>query len=136
MRVSSIRSSIVLARVGFGDHPFRHSVDDIGVVLVGQRLGEHGKGADGRLQFMTDVGDEVGAHGIARLRSLTSSIVATAEPRGALRRSRRRRLSGPLARAARGERRPARASRNAACTASSMTKPVCVPATALALALR
>ena len=37
---------------------------DLGVVLVDERLGEHGQRTDRRLQLVADVGDEVGAHGV------------------------------------------------------------------------
>ena len=46
------------------DHALGDAVHDAEVVLVGQRLGEHGQRPDGRLQLVADVGDEVGAHGV------------------------------------------------------------------------
>ncbi len=65
MRDSSIRSSIVLA-TRWASATIRSDTrrDDLDVVLVGQRLGEHREGADRRLQLVADVGDEVGAHRI------------------------------------------------------------------------
>ena len=65
MRDSSSRSSIVRGdAVRLVDHPLGDAVDDVEVVLVGERLGEHGERADRRLQLVADVGDEVGAHGV------------------------------------------------------------------------
>ena len=65
IRDSSSRSSIVRDdAVRLVDHPVGDAVDDAEVVLVGQRLGEHGQRADRRLQLVADVGDEVGAHGV------------------------------------------------------------------------
>ena len=66
IRDSSSRSSMVRAstlRPRPRSSP-RQSRDHLGVVVVGQRLGEHGDRADRRLQLVADVGDEVGAHGV------------------------------------------------------------------------
>ncbi len=65
IRDSSSRSSIVRAtRCASSTHPVDHAVDDAGIGLVDQRLGQHGQRADRRLQLVADVGDEVGAHGV------------------------------------------------------------------------
>ena len=45
-----------------GEHALGQAVGDGGVVLGQQRLGEQRQGADGRLQLVADVGDEVAAH--------------------------------------------------------------------------
>ena len=44
------------------DHLAGQALHDLDVVLVGDRLGQHGQRADRRLQLVADVGDEVGAH--------------------------------------------------------------------------
>ena len=43
------------------EHPVGDPPDRRRVVLVDQRLGEHRQRADGRLELVADVGDEVGA---------------------------------------------------------------------------
>ena len=47
--------------MGLVDHARRQAANDLGIVAVRRRLGEHGERADRRLQLVTDVGDEVGA---------------------------------------------------------------------------
>ena len=46
------------------EHPVGDPADRRRVVLIGERLGEHGERADGCLQLVADVGDEVGADGV------------------------------------------------------------------------
>ena len=63
-----------------GDHPVGQPVDHLRVVLVGQRLGEHGERADRRLQLVEMLATKSVRTASTRRRSLTSSMVATAEP--------------------------------------------------------
>ena len=78
---SSSRSSMMRAdAVGLGDHALGQAAHERGVVLVGDRLGQQGQRADGRLELVADVGDEVGAHGLEARRSVTSSMMAMATP--------------------------------------------------------
>ena len=50
--------------VRLAHHPLGDALDDLEVVLVGERLGQHGERPDRRLQLVADVGHEVGAHGV------------------------------------------------------------------------